>query len=62
MMIVTVVRYIWKTKGLNVTMYVVQCRSSLNRILRANGYEYIEILIGVSPYTILESLWQAASS
>jgi hypothetical protein len=31
-------------------------------ILRANGYEYIEIPLGVSPHTLLESVWQAASS
>jgi hypothetical protein len=24
-----------------------------------NGYEYIEIPIGISPHTLLESLWQA---
>jgi hypothetical protein len=31
-------------------------------ILRANGYGYIEIPLGVSPHTLLESVWQAASS
>lgn len=31
-------------------------------ILRANGYEYIEIPLRVSPHTLLESVWQAASS
>jgi hypothetical protein len=27
-----------------------------------DGYEYIEIPIGVSPHTLVESVWQAASS
>jgi hypothetical protein len=31
-------------------------------ILHANGYEYIEIPLGVSPHTLLESVWQVASS
>jgi hypothetical protein len=31
-------------------------------ILRPNGYEYIEIPLGVSPHTLLQSVWQAASS
>jgi hypothetical protein len=31
-------------------------------ILPMNGYEYIEIPIGVSPHTLLESVWHAALS
>jgi hypothetical protein len=31
-------------------------------MLRANGYEYIEVPLSVSPHTLLESVWQAASS
>jgi hypothetical protein len=31
-------------------------------ILRMNCYEYIEILIDVSPHTLLESVWQVALS
>jgi hypothetical protein len=30
-------------------------------ILHTNGYEHIEIQLGVSPHTLLESVWQAAS-
>jgi hypothetical protein len=30
--------------------------------LRANDYEYIEISLGVSPHTLVESVWQAAPS
>jgi hypothetical protein len=31
-------------------------------ILLTNGYEFIKIPIRVSPHTLLESVWQAASS
>jgi hypothetical protein len=31
-------------------------------IERANAYEYIEIPLGASPYTLLESVWQVMSS
>jgi hypothetical protein len=40
------------------------CDTKIPKIwtLRLNWCEYIEIPIGVSPHTLLESLWQAASS
>jgi hypothetical protein len=42
--------------------YVVRSKSSRNLNFAPNGYEYIEKPIGVSSHTILESVWQAASS
>jgi hypothetical protein len=42
--------------------YVVYLKVPEIWILCADGYEYIEIPLGVSAYILLESLWQAASS
>jgi hypothetical protein len=36
-----------------------ESKSSRNLNLRANGYEYIEIPVGVSPHALLESAWKA---
>jgi hypothetical protein len=47
---------------LDVPIYVVYPKFPEIGILCTNGYEYIKITTGVSPHTILESVWNTELS
>jgi hypothetical protein len=54
--------YVFKMRERNFIWYMDYPKVPEIWILPTNDYEYIEIPIGVSPHSLLESVWQAASS